>query len=249
MRLSALRLPFFGGETFRAQCLGCDRIARTKFYFTSRRRRVDERGEGACASLSLAIVSATATPPHPDLSPRAGEEPRLLAARRTYDEWQEEIVGLAAHVKRETPAEYRAQRAAERAATARRDCDRLGRWRSCPLRRCRRVGGCGGEPLQCRKPQPAGDRAASQCRAAPIQYGRRRRRGIGRPRRSCPRPKRPPPSRPPSPRCRPKPFEPARSWKREPRWPHPIRAAAAVRARSLILHRDSRAEGGPFVAV
>ncbi|MGA8613511.1 MAG: hypothetical protein WB760_17945 [Xanthobacteraceae bacterium] len=51
--------------------------------------------------------------------------------------------------KRETPAEYRAKRAAERAVTARRDCDRLGRWRSCPLRQCRRAGGCGGEPLQC----------------------------------------------------------------------------------------------------
>jgi hypothetical protein len=45
--------------------------------------------------------------------------------------------------------EHQARRGAAQEATARRDCDRLGLWRSCPVRQCRRVARCGGEPLQC----------------------------------------------------------------------------------------------------
>jgi hypothetical protein len=67
--------------------------------------------------------------------------------------------------ERETPEEYNARRAAERTATARRECDRLGRWRSCPVRRCRRAGRCDGKPLQClERGRPA---IAQQRNAAP----------------------------------------------------------------------------------
>jgi len=53
--------------------------------------------------------------------------------------------------KRRTPVQFRAMRAAAAEATARRDCNRLGVWHSCPRRRCRRAECCGGEPLDCQK--------------------------------------------------------------------------------------------------
>ena len=66
--------------------------------------------------------------------------------------------------KRRTPAQHNAMRAAADAATARRDCNRLALWRLCPVRQCRRVRGCGGEPLQCQtrsRPASAQHRGAA----------------------------------------------------------------------------------------
>jgi hypothetical protein len=86
--------------------------------------------------------------------------------------------------KRRTPAQFRAKRAVADAATARRDCDRLGLWRACPRLRCRRAECCGGEPLECRERSraavaqhrhaappafdPAAERAARERAAAPV---------------------------------------------------------------------------------
>ena len=65
---------------------------------------------------------------------------------------------------RRTPAEHQARYFARQAATARHESDRLGRWRSCPVRRCRRLGRCDSELLQCekhRRPAAAGPRNAA----------------------------------------------------------------------------------------
>ena len=65
---------------------------------------------------------------------------------------------------RRTPAEHQARYSARQAATAQHDSDRLGRWRSCPVRRCRRLGRCDSEELQCerrRRPAAAGPRNAA----------------------------------------------------------------------------------------
>jgi len=86
--------------------------------------------------------------------------------------------------KRRTPAQYNAMRAVADAATARRDCNRLGLWHACPQRRCRRAEFCGGEPLECRARSraaiaqhrtaappafdPAAERAARERAAAPV---------------------------------------------------------------------------------
>ena len=48
--------------------------------------------------------------------------------------------------KRRSPKERKARWAAARTAEARHDCDRLRLWRTCPVRRCRRVRGCAGDP-------------------------------------------------------------------------------------------------------
>jgi hypothetical protein len=52
--------------------------------------------------------------------------------------------------KRHTREEWNARRRAARIAKARRDCDRLRSWRTCPVRLCRRVRGCSGDS----DPQP-----------------------------------------------------------------------------------------------
>jgi hypothetical protein len=58
--------------------------------------------------------------------------------------------------KRRTPAEHQARYFARQAATAQHDSDRIGRWRACPVRHCRRVGRCDSEELQCqRRPRTA----------------------------------------------------------------------------------------------
>jgi hypothetical protein len=51
--------------------------------------------------------------------------------------------------KRRTPSERKVRRNAARTAMARRDCDRLRHWRTCPVRQCRRVRGCRGDPGPC----------------------------------------------------------------------------------------------------
>jgi hypothetical protein len=67
--------------------------------------------------------------------------------------------------KRRTPAEHQARYFARQAATGQHDSDRLGRWRSCPVRQCRRVGHCDSEVLECqRRPRAA---IAQQRNAAP----------------------------------------------------------------------------------
>ena len=59
--------------------------------------------------------------------------------------------GWRAWDKRRTPAQRRAKRAAADAATARHDCNGRALWCSCPLRQCRRVRCCGGEPTRCQR--------------------------------------------------------------------------------------------------
>jgi len=64
--------------------------------------------------------------------------------------------------KRRTPAEHQARYFARQAAAARHESDRLGRWRSCPARRCRRLGRCDSELRQCeRRLRPAAARPRS----------------------------------------------------------------------------------------
>jgi hypothetical protein len=75
--------------------------------------------------------------------------------------------------KRRTPAEHQARHFARRAATAQGDSDRLGRWRSCPVRRCRRLGRCDSELLQCeRRPRPAAAIQASLAAEPPDAFNR-----------------------------------------------------------------------------
>jgi hypothetical protein len=58
--------------------------------------------------------------------------------------------------QRRTPAEHQARYFARRAETGQHESDRLGRWRGCPVRQCRRVGHCNTEELQCeRRPRRA----------------------------------------------------------------------------------------------
>jgi hypothetical protein len=61
--------------------------------------------------------------------------------------------------KRRTWEEQKARHNASGAATARTDCNGLGRWRRCPVRRCRRAQSCTGDPWLCReqrRPKVAG---------------------------------------------------------------------------------------------
>jgi len=125
MRLSALCLPFFLAQEanlfFRAQCLGCGRIARTGLF-----------------------------------APLHGG--RMNNGKKKSSGWRPSG-------KRRTPAEHQARYFARQGAAAQHESERLGRWRSCPARRCRRLGRCDSEELQCeRRPRPA---AAGPCSAAP----------------------------------------------------------------------------------
>jgi hypothetical protein len=66
--------------------------------------------------------------------------------------------------KRRTPAEHQARYFARQGAAAQHESERLGRWRSCPARRCRRLGRCDSEELQCERrsrPAAAGPRSAA----------------------------------------------------------------------------------------
>jgi hypothetical protein len=56
--------------------------------------------------------------------------------------------------KRRTPEEWDERRTAESMAAARRDCDWLRLWRSCPGRQCLRVRGCTGDPGPCLQRRP-----------------------------------------------------------------------------------------------
>jgi hypothetical protein len=77
--------------------------------------------------------------------------------------------------KRRTPKQWQARQKAKRTAQARRECDLLRLWRSCPAARCRRVRGCSGDPEKCmeqqkilvRKSQPRAAATASKP-AAPV---------------------------------------------------------------------------------
>jgi hypothetical protein len=77
--------------------------------------------------------------------------------------------------KRRTPEQWQARQNALRAAEARRECDLLRLWRSCPAARCRRVRGCIGDAKKCiaqhqilvRKSQPPVAATASKT-AAPV---------------------------------------------------------------------------------
>jgi hypothetical protein len=69
--------------------------------------------------------------------------------------------------KRRTTDDYNAQTKAERIVQAHRDCVELRLWRRCPARRCRRLRGCIGQPLEClEQRRPAANGAAQARRVA-----------------------------------------------------------------------------------
>jgi len=53
--------------------------------------------------------------------------------------------------KQQTPGEYAARFAAEKAALRRHYCEVFGFWRSCALKRCRKARGCSGDAEACLK--------------------------------------------------------------------------------------------------
>ena len=75
--------------------------------------------------------------------------------------------------KRGPYQERRARHVAAHVAKLRGDCDELKLWHSCPVRQCRRVRGCTGEPSRClneRRPAPAQETAKETAKAAKPKY-------------------------------------------------------------------------------
>ena len=98
--------------------------------------------------LIAAAVLATSAPTAGEAYARKGDAAAVLAEARAMQPSEAELATLGAS---RTPAEHQARYFARQAATAQHDSDRVGRWRSCPVRRCRRLGRCDSEDLQCER--------------------------------------------------------------------------------------------------